>query len=52
MQSKGGYEEVSEIPVGATPVGQYVVSNHNTVYKYHDSESSHLKVGIPLNTCY
>ena len=26
MQSKGGYEELSEIPVGATPIGQYVVS--------------------------
>ena len=29
MQSKGGYEEVSEIPVGATPVGQYVGTEHS-----------------------
>ncbi len=26
MQSKGGYDELSEIPVGSTPAGQFVVS--------------------------
>ena len=26
MQSKGGYEEVSDIPTGSTPAGHFVVS--------------------------